>query len=102
MPRGKFLGLVDLVQPLVMYYFVLAIFLLAFLFIYRVIHCRSARYKGDQENEPRAVSLGYDADRQVHRVPAVGDVWGPPRVEGDRVQLAALTDVYWERRARSC
>ena len=63
-PRGKFLGLVDLAQPLVMYYFVLAIFLLAFLFIYRVIHSPFGQVlKAIKENEPRAISLGYDADR---------------------------------------
>ena len=35
-PRGTLLGVLDLSQPLVIYYVVLAIFLLGFLLIYRV------------------------------------------------------------------
>src|SRR5262245_37296907 len=37
-PRGMLFGILDLKSTLVMYYVVLAIFLAAFLFIYRVIH----------------------------------------------------------------
>jgi len=37
-PSGKLLGMVDLNQPFAMYYFVLAIFLAAFLLIHRIIH----------------------------------------------------------------
>src|SRR6478609_1180552 len=37
-PRGKLLGVVDLNQPLAMYYFVFAVFLLAFMLIHRIIH----------------------------------------------------------------
>src|ERR1051325_9453528 len=63
-PRGTLLGLVDLRNNLVMYYVVLAIFLAGFLFIYRVIHSPFGQVlKAIRENEPRAISLGYDADR---------------------------------------
>src|SRR5436190_59546 len=37
-PRGKFLGLVDLSNNTAMYFFVLAIFTFGFLLIYRIIH----------------------------------------------------------------
>ncbi|MRT32991.1 branched-chain amino acid ABC transporter permease, partial [Xylella fastidiosa subsp. multiplex] len=37
-PRGKFLGLVDLSSDTHMYYFTLGVFVLGFLFVYRVIH----------------------------------------------------------------
>src|SRR3981081_4602748 len=37
-PRGKFLGLLDLHDNIVLYYVVLAIFTAAFLLIYRIIH----------------------------------------------------------------
>src|SRR5258708_10873670 len=37
-PRGHLLGLIDLGQPLTMYYFVLAVFLARFPLIYRTIH----------------------------------------------------------------
>src|SRR5690242_20963932 len=37
-PRGRLFGVIDLSQPLTMYYTVLVIFLAAFIFIYRIIH----------------------------------------------------------------
>ena len=62
-PRGKLFGFIDLSSTLVMYYVVLAIFLAAFLFIYRVIHSPFGQVlKAIRENEPRAISLGYDAE----------------------------------------
>jgi branched-chain amino acid transport system permease protein len=58
-PRGRLFGLIDLANPYAMYYTVLAIFLLAFLFIYRVIHSPFGQVlKAIRENEPRAISLG--------------------------------------------
>jgi len=63
-PRGKLFGFIDLSSTLVMYYFVLVIFVAAFLFIYRVVHSPFGQVlKAIRENEPRAVSLGYDAER---------------------------------------
>lgn len=63
-PRGKLLGLIDLSDDLSMYYFALAVVVLAFLFIVRVIHSPFGQVlKGLKENEPRAVSLGYDVSR---------------------------------------
>ena len=47
-----------------MYYVVLAIFLVGFLLIYRIIHSPFGQVlKAIRENEPRAISLGYDVDR---------------------------------------
>ena len=37
-PRGHFLGVVDLYQPLNMYYFVLAVFLIGVFAIWRIVH----------------------------------------------------------------
>src|SRR6478609_8706351 len=63
-PRGKLLGLLDLGQDLTMYYFVLAVFLLAFVLIHRIIHSPFGQVlKAIRENEPRAISLGYRAER---------------------------------------
>ncbi|RXN83947.1 branched-chain amino acid ABC transporter permease [Achromobacter aloeverae] len=63
-PRGKFLGLVDLSVDSHMYYFTLAVFVLGFLFVYRVIHSPFGQIlKAIRDNAPRAVSLGYDTDR---------------------------------------
>jgi branched-chain amino acid transport system permease protein len=63
-PRGKLFGLVDLQNDLVMYYVVLAVVALAFLLIVRTIHSPFGQVlKGIKENEPRAISLGYDTNR---------------------------------------
>jgi branched-chain amino acid transport system permease protein len=63
-PRGKLFGFIDLANTLVMYYVVLAIFLAAFLLIFRVVHSPFGNVlKAIRENEPRAISLGYDAER---------------------------------------
>ena len=62
-PRGTFLGLLDLRQMHVLYFVVLGIFLLGFLVIYRAIHSPFGQVlKAVRENEPRAVSLGYHAE----------------------------------------
>ena len=63
-PRGQLFGLLPLSQPLVMYYLVLAVFVAVFLFIVRVVHSPFGQVlKAIRENEPRAISLGYDVDR---------------------------------------
>ena len=63
-PRGKLFGLIDLSNDLVLYFVVLAVFVTVFLFIVRVVHSPYGQVlKAIRENEPRAVSLGYDVDR---------------------------------------
>ena len=63
-PRGKLFGLVSLANDKVMYYVVLAVFVAVFLFIIRIVHSPYGQVlKAIRENEPRAVSLGYDVDR---------------------------------------
>jgi branched-chain amino acid transport system permease protein len=63
-PRGWLLGVVDLRQPLAMYYFVLAVFLCGFAAIYRIVRSPFGQVlKSIRENEPRAISLGYSTDR---------------------------------------
>ena len=63
-PRGKLFGLIDLQSDLVMYYVALVIVVLAFLVIVRTIHSPFGQVlKGIKENEPRAISLGYDTHR---------------------------------------
>jgi branched-chain amino acid transport system permease protein len=62
-PRGTLLGL-DLKSDLVLYYVVLAIFIAGFALIVRTIHSPFGQVlKAIKENEPRAISLGYDVDR---------------------------------------
>lgn len=63
-PRGKLFGLIDLSSDVVLYFVVLAVFVAVFLFIIRVVHSPYGQVlKAIRENEPRAVSLGYDVDR---------------------------------------
>ena len=63
-PRGKLFGLIDLQNDLVMYYVVLAVVVAAFMLIVSTIHSPFGQVlKGIKENEPRAISLGYDTNR---------------------------------------
>nr|WP_314623711.1 branched-chain amino acid ABC transporter permease [uncultured Noviherbaspirillum sp.] len=63
-PRGRLLGTLDLSNDITMYYVVLAIVIAAFALIVRTIHSPFGQVlKAVKENEPRAISLGYDVDR---------------------------------------
>lgn len=63
-PRGKLLGFIDLGNDLTLYYVVLAIAVAGFVLIVRTIHSPFGQVlKAIKENEPRAISLGYDVDR---------------------------------------
>jgi branched-chain amino acid transport system permease protein len=97
-PRGTFLGLLDLQQMYVLYFVVLAIFLLGFLVVYRAIHSPFGQVlKAVRENEPRAVSLGYRAEHYkliafVLSATLSGLAGGTKAIV---FQLASLTDVHW-------
>jgi branched-chain amino acid transport system permease protein len=98
-PRGNLFGVVDLNDPLAMYYFVLAIFLLGFFIIYRTIHSPFGQVmKAIRENEPRAVSLGYKTDQYklvafILSAALAGLAGGTKSLV---FQLASLTDVTWQ------
>lgn len=63
-PRGRLFWIVDLRNDLTLYYVVLAIFLGGVLLIRRAIHSPFGHVlKAIRENEPRAISLGYDVNR---------------------------------------
>ncbi len=64
-PRGALLGLLPLQDDLTLYYVVLAIFVFGYCAIYRIIHSPFGQVlKAIRDNEQRAQSLGYEADRQ--------------------------------------
>ncbi|HEV2677219.1 MAG TPA: branched-chain amino acid ABC transporter permease [Aliidongia sp.] len=97
-PRGKFLGLFDLSDTFTMYYFVLAIVVLAFWLIYRTVHSPFGQVlKAIRENEPRAISLGYRVDH--YKLLAFTLSAGLAGLAGSTkalvFQLASLTDVDW-------
>jgi branched-chain amino acid transport system permease protein len=97
-PRGVLLGFIDLNQPLAMYYFVLAVFLIGFFIIYRTINSPFGEVlKAIRENEPRAISLGYKTDQYklvafVLSAALAGLAGGTKSLV---FQLASLTDVDW-------
>jgi branched-chain amino acid transport system permease protein len=97
-PRGKLLGLVDMSSAATMYPFVFGIFVFGFLLIWRVIHSPFGQVlKAIRENEPRAISLGYDTDRYkliafVLSAALAGLAGGTKSLV---FQLASLTDAHW-------
>jgi branched-chain amino acid transport system permease protein len=97
-PRGKLFGLIPLDNDKVMYYVVLAVFVAVFLFIIRIVHSPYGQVlKAIRENEPRAVSLGYDVDRYkllafVLSTTLAGLAGSMKTVA---VGFATLTDAHW-------
>lgn len=97
-PRGKFLGLVDLSSSTHMYYFALVVFILAFFMIKRIVSSPFGQVmKSIRENEPRAISLGYDVNR--YKLIAFTLSAGLAGLGGGLkslvLQLASLSDVFW-------
>ena len=63
-PQGHLFGLLNLSNPTILYYVVLAGFLFGFLVIFRTINSPFGEVlKAIRENEPRAISLGYKTDQ---------------------------------------
>ena len=97
-PRGKLLGLFDLSDNMAMYFFVFGVFMAGFALIYRTIHSPFGQIlKAIRENEPRAISLGYD----VHRYKLLAFVISASlaglagATKALVFQLASLTDAHW-------
>ncbi len=97
-PRGKFLGLVSLADDRALYWLVAAIFLGGVLMIYRIIHSPFGQVcKAIRDNEPRAISLGYRANRYKLMVFVLSATFAglAGATKAIVFQLASLTDVYW-------
>ncbi|SPB14217.1 branched-chain amino acid ABC transporter integral membrane subunit [Caballeronia novacaledonica] len=63
-PRGKLFNMIDLGSDITLYYVVLVVMLLAFALIVRIVHSPFGQVLiAIKENEPRAISLGYDTSR---------------------------------------
>ncbi|NCU93179.1 MAG: branched-chain amino acid ABC transporter permease [Burkholderiaceae bacterium] len=97
-PRGKFLGLIDLSTSTPMYYFALVVFVIAFFLIKRIVSSPFGQVlKSIRENEPRAISLGYDVNR--YKLIAFTLSAGLAGLGGGLkslvLQLASLSDVFW-------
>ena len=97
-PRGKLFGLVDLEQPLAIYYLVLAICLVGFALIYRTVHSPFGHVlKAIRENEPRAISLGYRVNsvKLLAFTLSAGLAGLAGATKTIVLQLATLNDVHW-------
>jgi branched-chain amino acid transport system permease protein len=98
-PRRALFGVIDTKNDLTMFYVVLAIFVICFAIIYRTIHSPFGQVlKAIRENEPRAISLGYQVDRYKLLAfvlsATLAGVAGSTKALV--FQLASLTDVTWQ------
>lgn len=97
-PRGKVLGLFDLDNPVTLYFTTLAIFIAGIVAIHRIIHSPFGQIlQAIRDNEPRAISLGYEANRFKLQAfilsAAIAGLAGANKAIA--FKLATLTDVHW-------
>merc|ERR1712023_124537 len=97
-PRGNLFGLVDLSDNYNMYYFVLAVFLGCYLLVQRIVSSPYGQVlKAIKQNEPRAISLGYNVNR--YKVLAFVISAALAGLAGSMksvvFQLASLNDAHW-------
>jgi branched-chain amino acid transport system permease protein len=97
-PRGRALGVIDLTPSLNMYYFVLAVFVVALLLIERIVQSPFGQVlRAMKDNEQRMVSLGYNVDHVKITIftisAALSGLAGG--LKGLSLGIASLGDVYW-------
>ncbi|MBB5575007.1 MULTISPECIES: branched-chain amino acid ABC transporter permease [Rhizobium] len=98
-PRGYLFGVIDLNNSFNMYYFVLAVFIIGVLIIWRFINSPFGMIlKSIRENEQRAISLGYSVAHYKLGAfvmsAALAGLAGA--VKALVFQFATLTDVAWQ------
>lgn len=97
-PRGHLLGLLDLSNNLTLYYVVMAVVVAAFWLIWRIVYSPFGQVlTAIRDNEPRAISLGYQVNRYkllafTLSAALAGLVGGLKTLV---FQIATLTDVSW-------
>jgi branched-chain amino acid transport system permease protein len=97
-PQGMMFGVLPLSNQMVLYYVVLAVFILGFLAIHRIVNSPFGEVlKAIRENEPRAISLGYKTDRYklVAFILSAILVGLAGATKAIVAQNASLTDVHW-------
>ena len=97
-PRGNLFGMIDLSNNIAMYYLVFAVFCIGFFIIYRTIHSPFGQImKAIRENEPRAISLGYDVNKfkLIAFIISAGLAGMAGATKTLVFQLASLADVHW-------
>jgi len=98
-PHGRLFGVIDLDNTMTMYIFVAAVFISAFLLIYRIINSPFGEVlKAIRENEPRAISLGYRTERYklVAFVMSATLAGLAGATKAIAIGLASLSDVQWQ------
>ena len=97
-PRGRLFGFIDLTNIFAMYYTVLVVFFAGFLLIWRTIHSPFGQVlKAIRENEPRAISLGYDTTHYKFQAYVLSATLAglAGATKAIVFQLASLTDAHW-------
>ena len=97
-PRGDLFGLFSLADNMALYFFVLVVTFGGILFLYRILHSPFGQVlKAIRENEPRAISLGYDVNRYKLIVFTLSATMAglAGATKSQVFQLASLTDVHW-------
>ncbi|MGP3698123.1 branched-chain amino acid ABC transporter permease [Rhodobacter sp. NSM] len=98
-PRGHLFGVIDLSNTTNMYFFVLGVFTIGMLAIWRFVNSPFGMIlKAIRENEPRAISLGYSVAEYklgafVMSATLAGMAGGTKALV---FQFATLTDVTWQ------
>jgi branched-chain amino acid transport system permease protein len=98
-PRGTFLGLVNLENNTSLYFLVLAIVAIGHFIIWRIVHSPFGNIlKAIRDNEPRAISLGYNADSYKLRAFVLSAALAGLAGGTNAIvfQLATLTGVQWQ------
>lgn len=98
-PRGMLFGIIDLNETLNLYYFVLAVFALGLMVVWRFVRSPYGMIlKSIRENENRAISLGYSVSRYKLGAfvmsAALAGLAGA--LKSLVFQFATLTDVGWQ------
>ena len=97
-PRGHLFGLIDLSNDAAMYYVVLVIFVSAVWLLHRAVQSPFGEVlQAIRENEPRAISLGYNVDRfkMVAFVLSAAFAGLAGSLKVLVFQVATLSDVHW-------
>ncbi len=97
-PRGALFGLIDLSSDLSMYYFTLLLLIIALMAVQYLVSAPFGQVlKAIRDNEPRAISLGYDVQRYklIAFVISAALAGGAGSLKAMILSLAGLPDVHW-------
>lgn len=97
-PRGHLFGVIDLSNDTAMYYLILAVFLAGVFAVHRIVNSHFGEVlMAIRENEPRAISLGYEVSRVKLLVFVLSATLAglAGSLKALLFQIASLADVHW-------